>query len=68
MGMGHAIYRTEDPRATILREIAKNLANRIGNHKWFELSQAVEEATKEEFRSLKGKEIYCNVDFYSASV
>jgi citrate synthase len=68
MGMGHAVYRTEDPRATILRGIAKNLANRTGNPKWFELSQAIEEATKEEFRRLKGREIYCNVDFYSASV
>ncbi len=68
MGMGHAVYRTVDPRARILSEIAKNLASRIGNLKWYELSKAIEEATKEEFRSLKGKEIYANVDFYSASV
>jgi mannose-6-phosphate isomerase class I len=33
-----------------------------------ELTKAIEEATKEEFRKMKGKEIYPNVDFYSASV
>ncbi len=68
MGMGHAVYRTEDPRATILRKIAKNLANRTGNLKWFEISQAIEAATKEEFKNLKGRDIYANVDFYSALV
>jgi citrate synthase len=68
MGMGHAVYHTEDPRATILRGICNRLADRTGDRKWFELTQAIETATKEEFRRLKGKEIYPNVDFYSASV
>jgi citrate synthase len=68
MGMGHAVYHTEDPRATILRGICSRLADRTGDRKWFELTKAVEVATKEEFRKLKGKEIYPNVDFYSASV
>jgi len=68
MGMGHAVYHIEDPRATILRGIGNRLADRTGDRKWFELTQAIEVATKEEFRKLKGKEIYPNVDFYSASV
>jgi citrate synthase len=68
MGMGHAVYHTEDPRATILRGIGKRLADRSGDRKWFELTRAIEGATKEEFRELKGREIYPNVDFYSASV
>jgi citrate synthase len=68
MGMGHAVYHTEDPRATILRGICIRLADRLGDRKWFELTKAVEAATQEEFRKLKGKEIYPNVDFYSASV
>jgi citrate synthase len=68
MGMGHAVYHTEDPRATILREICSRMADRIGDRKWLELTQAIEVATKEEFKKLKGKEIYPNVDFYSASV
>jgi citrate synthase len=68
MGMGHAVYHTEDPRATILRGICMRLADRTGDRKWFELTKAVEAATREEFKKLKGKEIYPNVDFYSASV
>ena len=68
MGMGHAVYHTEDPRATILRGICSRLADRLRDRKWFELTKAVEAATQEEFRKLKGKEIYPNVDFYSASV
>ncbi len=68
MGMGHAVYRTEDPRATILREICRRMANRIDDQRWCELTKAIEEATKEEFRKTKSKEIYANVDFYSAPV
>jgi len=68
MGMGHAVYHTEDPRATILRGICSRLADRTGDRKWFELTKAIEASTREEFRKLKGKEIYPNVDFYSASV
>ena len=68
MGMGHAVYHTEDPRATILRRISERLADRIGDRRWYELTKAIEAATKEEFKRIKGKEIYPNVDFYSASV
>jgi citrate synthase len=68
MGMGHAVYHTEDPRATILRKICERMADRFGDRHWYELSKAIEAATKEEFRRLKGKEIYANVDFYSAPV
>lgn len=68
MGMGHAVYHTEDPRATILRKICEKLAERTGDRKWVEMTKTIEAATKEEFRRIKGKEIYANVDFYSASV
>jgi citrate synthase len=68
MGMGHAVYHTEDPRATILRRICERMADRIGDRRWYELSKAIEAATKEEFRRLKGREIYANVDFFSAPV
>ncbi len=68
MGMGHAVYHTEDPRGTILRSVGGRMAVRSGDRQWVELSNAIESATKEEFRRLKGKEIYANVDFYSAPV
>jgi len=68
MGMGHAVYHTEDPRATILRGMCERMAVRYGDTKWCRLSKAIEVVTKEEFRKLKGKEIYPNVDFFSAPV
>ncbi|MDJ0625869.1 MAG: citrate/2-methylcitrate synthase [Candidatus Caenarcaniphilales bacterium] len=66
-GFGHRVYRNcEDPRATILREASKELSARENNDKWFKISEAVDKfvvKTSEE----KGKAIFPNVDFYSAS-
>jgi len=68
MGMGHAIYKTIDPRAKILSYISERLAANAGDTKWFELSRNVENIAMNEFKKRKGKDIYPNVDFYSASV
>jgi len=61
MGIGHAVYKTEDPRATWLRRYSKQMADKKGETKWFEMSQAIEKAM------LDKKDMYPNVDFYSAS-
>ena len=68
MGMGHAVYKTVDPRAVILRQIVERLAQKTGESKWYLITKKMEEATREEFRKRKGGEIYPNVDLYSASV
>lgn len=68
MGMGHAVYKTWDPRAKILSGISGKIAERTGNTKWFELSRRIETVVREEFKKRKGKEIYPNVDFYSPSI
>ncbi|NJD76903.1 MAG: citrate (Si)-synthase [Candidatus Methanoperedens sp.] len=68
MGMGHAVYKTWDPRARILSGISEKLAERTGNTKWFDLSRKIENVTRAEFKKRKGKEIYPNVDFYSPSI
>ena len=47
MGMGHAVYHTEDPRAAILRGICSRMADRTGDRRWLEVTQAIEVATKE---------------------
>jgi citrate synthase len=62
MGFGHRVYRTEDPRATHLRTMSEELGKRTGDSRWYEMSRIIEEYVKE----YKG--LYCNVDFYSASV
>ena len=68
MGMGHAVYKTWDPRAKILSDISGRIAERTGNTKWFELSRKIENVVRTEFKERKGKEIYPNVDFYSPSI
>lgn len=60
-GFGHRVYRTEDPRATHLRRMSKELGERAGNTRWFEISQRIEAVMKAETG------IDANVDFYSAS-
>lgn len=61
-GFGHRVYKTEDPRATVLRKMSKELGERIGNLRWYEMSVKIEKIVKEE------KHLYPNVDFFSASV
>ncbi len=68
MGMGHAIYKTTDPRARILQGISEKVAERTGNKKWFELSRKIESVIKAEFKKRKGRDIFANVDFYSPSI
>jgi citrate synthase len=61
MGFGHAVYKTEDPRATHLREFSREMGNSGGDSKWYEMSRKVEEVIMRE------KGLYPNVDFFSAS-
>jgi citrate synthase len=61
MGFGHAVYKTEDPRATHLRRFSRETGEQAGNTKWYEMSRRVEEVMMRE------KGLYPNVDFYSAS-
>jgi len=69
MGMGHAVYKTHDPRALILRDMAIRLAGRPGgDRRWFDLSQAVEKSASDEFRKMGKHGIYPNVDFFTAVV
>jgi citrate synthase len=66
-GFGHRVYRTcEDPRATILREFSKELGIRKKDTKWFDISKEIENFVVSSTEA-KGKPIYPNVDFYSAS-
>jgi citrate synthase len=67
-GLGHAVYDTDDPRAHILAPMSKRMGERIGDTRWYEISQLLENTGKAEFNRRKGKDIYVNVDFYSASL
>ena len=60
-GFGHRVYHTEDPRATHLRQLSRDLGQRAGQPQWYEMSQRIEALVKAE------KKLNANVDFYSAS-
>ena len=60
-GFGHRVYRTEDPRATHLRQMSRDLCKRAGQSAWFAMSEQIEALVKGE------KKLNPNVDFYSAS-
>ena len=67
MGMGHAVYKTFDPRAQILKELSRKLAAKTGDP-WYDITERIETTTISEMKTQKGKEIYPNVDLYSASI
>ncbi|NQV39751.1 MAG: citrate (Si)-synthase [Nitrosopumilus sp.] len=67
MGMGHAVYKTYDPRAQVLKELSRKLAEKTKDP-WFDITEKVETVTISEMKSQKNKEIYPNVDLYSASL
>src|SRR5580765_6345179 len=60
-GFGHRVYHTEDPRATHLRQMSRDLGLRTGQPMWFDMSERIEALVKAE------KQLNANVDFYSAS-
>jgi citrate synthase len=62
MGFGHRVYKTEDPRATHLRRLSRELGQRAGDTRWYDLSERIEKVVMDE------KGLYPNVDFYAASV
>jgi len=68
MGLGHAVYKTDDPRAAIIASMSKRMGEIAGETKWYEMSRTLEVKGKEAFKAHKGTDIYVNVDFYSASL
>ncbi len=67
MGIGHRVYKANDPRAGILKKHAEALANSSGNSKWFEIAVKLEEAARAD-QYFIDRNLYPNVDYYSAIV
>lgn len=59
-GFGHRVYRCEDPRATVLRETAREITELTGKTRYFEIAREVEKAM------LANSKVFPNVDFFSA--
>ena len=70
-GIGHAVYTVSDPRAGLLKDMARDLAKEKGREKEFALMELVEERAIKNFMDFKGpdaKQTCINVDFYSGFV
>ncbi len=68
MGLGHAVYNVDDPRAFILAPLSKTMGEKIGDTRWYDISRLLETRAKAAFNRKKGMDIVVNVDFYSASL
>ena len=69
MGFGHRVYKNFDPRATIIREMAHKVLDKLGNpdNPLFELALKLEEvALKDDY--FISRKLYPNVDFYSGII
>ena len=64
MGFGHAVYRTEDPRSVLLRELAAGIGGPL-----VDFATTVEQHVVDILAELKpGRELYANVEFYAGVV
>jgi citrate synthase len=68
MGMGHAVYKTTDPRAKFLKDMGQQLGQKLGQEQWHRLSTQIEETAIAELEKRGKTTIKPNVDFYSAPV
>lgn len=71
-GIGHAVYTVSDPRALLLKEMARDLAVEKNRVEEFDFLELLEERSVEVFMAFKGnnvnKRVCANVDFYSGFV
>jgi citrate synthase len=67
MGIGHRVYKMEDPRATVLREMARDIAESSGDSKWYDIAVKIEQLARSDDYFVE-RSLYANVDFYSAVV
>jgi citrate synthase len=68
MGMGHAVYKTMDPRARFLKDMAYRLGKKTGQNRWSEISTRIEKTALDAFAGRGKTDIQPNVDYYSAPV
>jgi citrate synthase len=67
MGIGHRVYKVEDPRARILRPMAERLARSSGQGQWYEIASRIETLARADDYFVE-RNLHANVDYYSAVV
>ncbi|MDQ5987582.1 MAG: Citrate synthase [Syntrophus sp. SKADARSKE-3] len=68
MGLGHAVYKTMDPRAKYLKDMCSRLGNKLRQEQWCSLLDEIAGTAEAEFKTRGVSTIKPNVDFYSAAV
>ncbi len=66
-GMGHREYKVKDPRSYVMEEFLKELSEKKGNSRSYDILKEIERQFRERMEE-KGKPIYANVDFFSGAV
>ncbi|MBR4128209.1 MAG: citrate/2-methylcitrate synthase [Prevotellamassilia sp.] len=69
-GIGHAVYTLSDPRALLLKEMARELAHEKGRDREFAFLERLERLAIETFYEVRGdkKKLCANIDLYSGFV
>jgi len=67
MGMGHREYKVKDPRSYVMEDFLKELSDRKGDHRYYDILKEIEKQFRERMEE-KGKPVYPNVDFFSGAV
>jgi len=67
MGFGHAVYKSYDPRAAIVKKVAYDVFDVTGTNKLIDVAIAMEEVALSDEYFIKRK-LYPNVDFYSGII
>ncbi len=67
MGIGHRVYKANDPRAGILRRHAEALADSSGKRKWFDIAVNLADTARADDYFIQ-RNLYPNVDYFSAIV
>jgi citrate synthase len=64
-GFGHRVYKTDDPRSTVLHRVAREVADPAR----LRLAESIEQSALRALRAAKpGARLFTNVEFYSAVV
>lgn len=67
MGIGHRVYKTQDPRAAILLKRAEDMSAMGNGSRWYEIACSLEERARSDAYFIE-RDLYANVDYYSAVV
>jgi len=68
MGMGHAVYKTVDPRSKILKAMSRKMAEKLGRSRLYDTLILIEDEALKELEKKGKTNIKTNVDYFSGSV